>query len=217
MIVDKLIWALSVDDKATKGMNAVQKQAMKLAGVMGKAGKVMTAGITAPLVGMAGFASKTAANFDDSMSQVYAITGEVNTELRDLAKELGAKTPHSASAASEAMGILAASGQDANNIMALTPGLLTLMSAGSVDANVAAKALTGTMAQFNMRAEESDRIIDSLAKGAASANTNVGEIQEALKMGGGDMANMNMTVEQATAMVGVLADVNIVGGQAGTT
>lgn len=115
------------------------------------------------------------------------------------------------SAAAEGMQILAASGQNANNIMKLTPGLLTLMSAGSVDANTAAKALTGTMAQFNMRAEESDRIIDSLAKGAASANTNVGEIQEALKMGGGDMANMNMTVEQATAMVGVLADINIVG------
>lgn len=96
MIVDKLIWALSVDDKATKGINAVQKQAMKLAGVMGKAGKVMTAGITAPLVGMAGFASKTAANFDDSMSQVYAITGEVNTELKEMAKTLGATTPHSA-------------------------------------------------------------------------------------------------------------------------
>ena len=36
------------------------------------------------------------------------------------------------------------------------------MSAGEVDANTAAKALTGTMAQFNMTADESNRIVECI-------------------------------------------------------
>ena len=121
------------------------------------------------------------------------------------------------SQAAKGMEILGSAGKGTNEILDITPGLLTLMSAGTVDADVATKALTGTMAQFNLESNESNRIVDVFAEGAAIANTNVGELQEAFKMAGGDLAGMNMEIEQAGAMAGILANANIVGSQAGTT
>ena len=234
MDVRSLVWSLSASDNATGVISGVNKETDKLkdniAGTqksfkdmnkdLGKVGGTLTKYVTLPLAGIATAGIKTVSSFDDAMSSVQAktkATGEEFEALRDLAKDLGSTTAHSAIDAAEGMDILAASGMENNEIYEVTPGLLTLMSAGEVDANTAAKALTGTMAQFNMTADESNRIVDVFAKGAASANTNVSEMQEAFKMAGGDLANMNMDIEQSASMIGLLADANIVGNQAGTT
>lgn len=234
MDVRSLVWSLSASDNATGVISGVNKETDKLkdniAGTqksfkdmnkgLGKVGGTLTKYVTLPLAGIATAGVKTVSSFDDAMSSVQAKTKATEEEfkaLRDMAKDLGATTAHSARDAAEGMDILAASGMKNNEILEVTPGLLTLMSAGEVDANTAAKALTGTMAQFNMTADESNRIVDVFAKGAASANTNVSEMQEAFKMAGGDLANMNMDIEQSASMIGLLADANIVGSQAGTT
>ena len=216
-MLDKLKQKFSDIDVDLKGLSSKWKKEGK---ALQKTGASLTKSLTLPAVAIGGASLKVVKDFDDGMSKVQALTGATTQEfekMRQQAIKLGSETPHSASDAAEGMQILAAAGKNVGEIEDIVPNMLTLMSAGSVDANVAAKALTGTMAQFNMESSESGRIMDVFARGSADSSTNVGELQEAFKMAGGALANMNMDVEQSTAMTGVLANVNIVGSQAGTT
>ena len=69
-----------------------------------KAGKLLTAGLTLPLVGFAKKSIDTAKDFEYSMSEVQAISGASSEELKkleDQAKKLGATTFYSAQEASQ--------------------------------------------------------------------------------------------------------------------
>lgn len=186
------------------------------------AGKTMMKGVTLPLVGIGTAAIKTVSTFDDSMSQVGAIAGNLTdnefTGLRDMAKDLGATTAHSASSAADGMSTLAAAGYDFNKIQAATPQVLSLASAGMLELDDAAGILTGTLAMFSMDATEKNfqRVSDVTAQAASSAKTSVEEIGSAMNMAGGAAGSMGMDIEQTNAVLGVFANQNIVGGRAGT-
>ena len=66
-------------------------------------GKSLTKSLTAPIVGVGAAAVAVTAKFDAGMSKVQAISGATGQELaqlRDKAKEMGAKTKFSASVSS---------------------------------------------------------------------------------------------------------------------
>lgn len=66
------------------------------------AGKTLTTHVTAPIVALGTAAVKTAADFDEGMSKVAAISGATGDDLqalRDKAREMGAKTKFSATEA----------------------------------------------------------------------------------------------------------------------
>src|SRR5699024_9219534 len=76
-------------------------------------GKNMSKWLTTPLVGVATASIMTVSKFDDSMSQVKAISGATGEEfdlMRDKAIELGSTTAHSASTAADGMTIFATAG-----------------------------------------------------------------------------------------------------------
>lgn len=182
-------------------------------------GKKMSLGITAPLVGIGTAAILTVGKFDDSMSAVQAISGATGDEfnqLRELAMDLGATTAFSASEAADAMTNLATAGWDANQIMAATPDMLSLASAGGLDLAQAASITTNTMSQFGMEADQAGQAADMFAVAAASANTNVAEIGEAMKYAGGSAATMNMDLAQTNAVLATFASQGLVGSSAGT-
>src|SRR5690606_33159521 len=73
-------------EQATKNLEKSFKNAGK---AMTNAGKTLSTHVTAPLAGLATVSVATVAKFDDSMSQVAAISGATGNDLerlRDLAK-----------------------------------------------------------------------------------------------------------------------------------
>lgn len=187
---------------------------------MSKAGKVGSAAITAPLVGLATVAVATVSSFDDSMQKVRAIsgaTGEDFEKLRAQAIELGSTTAHSASQVADAQSYMALAGWDANQIMAASPGLLNLASAAQMDLASASDILTDQMAAFGMEADRAGEAADIFAKTQAVANTDVTQLGEALKYAGGAAANAGMDMAQTNAVLGALANQSIKGSTAGTT
>ena len=185
-----------------------------------KAGKGMTMKVTAPLVGLGTAAIMTVSKFNDSMSQVSAIsgaTGEDLEALREQAKELGATTAHSASAAADAMGYLALAGWDTNQILAATPDMLDLATAAAMDLATAADIVSDTMSAFGMDATRAGEAADIFAKTSMSANTNVEQLGEALKYAGPTANAAGMDLAKTSAVLGVLADNGIKGSKAGTT
>lgn len=187
---------------------------------MQKAGDMMSKYVTAPLAGVATAAVYTGMQFDDAMARVAAVsgaTGDALDALRGQARELGATTRFSASEAAGGMEMLARAGFDAHEIMAAMPGMLDLAAAGAVDLAVAADIVSDTMMAFGESADQAGRYADVFAKAAASANTTVEGLGEAMAYGAASAAAAGMTVEQTAAIMSAFADAGIKGTRAGTT
>ena len=204
-------------EQATKNLEKSFKNAGK---AMTNAGKTLSTNVTAPLAGLATVSVATVANFDDSMSQVAAISGATGNDLeklRDLAKDLGATTRYSASEAADAMTYLALAGYDTNQILSATPGMLNLAAAAGMDLATAADIVTDTMSGFQMNAEKAGEAADIFAAASSKSNTNVEQLGEAMKYASSTANAAGMDLAQTAAVLGVLADSGIKGGMAGTT
>lgn len=210
---DQFASAFKNASDAVKGLEGIGNK-------MKSVGGSLTKGLTLPIVGIGTAAVNTVMNFDDSMANVQKISGATEDEfksLREEARRLGKTTAYSASEAADGMGILAASGMETNDIIKISSDMFDLMSAGTVDAETSARVLTNTMSQFNMEAEESQRIVDVFAHGAASAKVSVGELEHAMALAGGSLSNMNMSVEESVAVMGHLANGAVPVEQLGST
>ena len=130
--------------KAKNQLKALELQQERLNKVMTAKSKLKTAamefsglalGIYAasrPLVGMI----NTAADFEETMSRVGAITRATSTEMEQLtaeAKRLGITTPFTARQSAEAMTYLGMAGWETSQILKGMPGLLNLALAGKTD------------------------------------------------------------------------------------
>ena len=86
-------------------MSSVGKTMQSVGSSMTSVGKTLTTYVTAPILAVGTAAVKTAADFDSQMSKVSAISGATGKDfqdLRDKAREMGAKTKFSATEAAEA-------------------------------------------------------------------------------------------------------------------
>lgn len=203
-----------------KSLDKVQSEMQNVSKKLSSIGKDLSLKVTTPIVGVGTAAVYTLTQFDDSMSKVSAISGATGDDLQrmeNLAKQLGATTAHSASAAAEAMSYLALAGWDTNQILAATPDMLSLASAAAIDLAAAADIVSDTMSMFQMNAEEAGRAADIFAKAQSKSNTNVLQLGEAMKYAGASANAAGMDLEQTTAILGILANNGLKGSIAGTT
>lgn len=187
------------------------------------AGRALTLGVTAPLLGAAGAAVGVGMSFDESMSNVYGLMSSLDLTqdqmdaLRDTAREMGATTKFSASEAADAMGYMALAGWDDQQVIAGLPGVLNLAAAANMDLAKASDIVTDTMTPFGMAAEEAARAADVFAYAQANSNTTVEGLGEAMKYVAPSADAFGMTLEDTAAALGTLANAGIKGSQGGTT
>lgn len=201
-------------------IDGIGKKFQSVGSALKDTGKTMSTYVTAPLVGIGAVSLHTAANFDDSMRKVQAVSGATGSDFEKLtnqARELGATTAFSASDAADAMYYLALAGWDVNEIMDATPGLLSLASAAGMDLGEAADIVSDTMSGFTMNADQAGRTADVFATITSNANTDVHQLGEAMKYASSTANAAGMDIEQTAAVLGVLADSGIKGSMAGTT
>ena len=80
----------------------------------------------------------------------------------------------------------------------------------------AATALTDAMNQFNAPAEEASRYIDAVANGAKYGAAEIPQVTEALLKFGAVAAKSNISIEESTALIELLAEKGLKGAEAGT-
>lgn len=82
----------------------------------------------------------------------------------------------------------------------------------------AADIMTNIMRMFRIESieENATRVGDVLTRTVTRSNTNLGDLGEAIKYAGTTLGNLNVSLEQTAAMVGVLGDAGIQGSMAGT-
>ncbi|MFJ5716528.1 phage tail tape measure protein [Neobacillus sp. NPDC093127] len=184
---------------------------------LGTIGKVVT-GFGVATAGGLGLAVKTAADFEQQMSKVKAISGATGKDFDNLtstAKKLGATTAWTAKQAGEGMEYLALAGWKTNDIIAAMPGMLDLASAGSLDLGRAADITSDTMQAFGISAKDATHAADVFAYAQANANTNVEQLGEALKYSAPVAHALGWTLEETAAASMAMANSGLKGSIAG--
>lgn len=186
-------------------------------------GTGLAAGVSTPMAGLGANALKMTTDFGASMNNVQAkllATTKDMKPLRDMAKDLGSTTAFSAKQAADGMGFLAQAGFDAKQIMTGLPTVLNLASAAQMDLAQAADIASNVMGAFQLKMDSAgtniSRVADTLALASARSNTSVQELAESMKSAAPVAQAFGVDIEQASAMIGMLANNGIKGEQAGT-
>lgn len=199
--------------KAEKFMKSAGKQITDI-------GKTLTVGITTPLLGLGTISVKTAADFQESMSKVSAISGATGDDLErltDMAKQMGATTKFSASESAEAFQYMAMAGWKTEDMLSGISGIMNLAAASGEDLAIVSDICTDALTAFGMSAEESGRFADILASASSNANTNVSMLGESFKYVAPLCGSMGYSAEDASIALSLMANAGIKGSQSGTS
>ncbi|SYX84604.1 phage tail tape measure protein [Paenibacillus alvei] len=172
------------------------------------------------VTGLLGSGFEMFKNYEQSMANVRAITNANAEEfkaLSDEAKRLGKTTVFSASEAADGMKYLGMAGWDANQIIAGMPGLLDLAAAAGEDLARTADIVSDTMTGFGLSAGRATHVADVFAYTATKSNTNVSMMGETMKYVAPVAESFGASIEQTSALIGIMANSGIKASQAGTS
>ncbi|WP_232299801.1 phage tail tape measure protein [Bacillus cereus] len=172
------------------------------------------------IVASVGASVKAAANFEQSMAKVKAISGATDAEFKQLegtAKNLGATTQFSASQAADGLAFLSLAGFKAQDSIDAIPSVLNLAAAGAIDLGSAADIASNIMTGFGLTAQDTQHATDVLAKTFTTANTDMNQLGMAMKYVAPVANALGWDIEDAAAAIAKMSDAGIQGSQAGTS
>lgn len=175
--------------------------------------------VTAAVAGVGAAAIKTTADFDESMSNVSAIsgaTGEDFDRLRDKAREMGAETKFSASEAADAMSYMAMAGWKTDDMLNGISGIMNLAAASGADLATTSDIVTDALTGMGYTAADAGRLADVMAAASSNANTNVEMMGETFKYVAPVCGSLGYSMEDTALAVGLMANSGIKASQAGT-
>lgn len=175
---------------------------------------------TAGLVAEAAFIAP-GVQFDKQMSDTQATLGLAKddkqlTAIRQQARDIGATTAFSPTDVARTQSVLAKSGFNGDAILKSTESTVNLALASDLDIADAADIITNMQSAFNMPIDEIQRVADVMTKGFTSSNSNLMDFGEAMKYVAPIAEAAGASIEDTTALLGVLADNGIKGSMAGT-
>ena len=213
--------ATTTDNKLNRLATTNARTQTSMAGLTAATGTLARFLGPAVLGAAVGFAIKATvalgAQFDYQMSRVGALTNATTEQYESLrlkAKQMGETTAFTASQSADAMSFLAMAGLKYDQIMQAIQPNLALAAAAQIDLGRAADISTNVMTQFGLQASDTNRIVDVLTKGTISFNTNLEELATAMNYMGPTAHAFRMSLEETTAMYGLLANSGLKGSLA---
>jgi len=223
--IGSLMVAIGVDlTDFEKKMNQFQKEFGKLGQQVQDAGQqigmafgAVSAGITAGL----GFAVTKAAEFEQGLSNIKAVsgaTGEQMEQLKKLAMDMGASTKYSATEAAQGIEELIKAGVSVENILGGgLKGALSLASAGGIELVEAAEIASTALNAFRKDGLSVSDAANILAGAANASATDVGELKFALSASSSVASSVGISFEDTATALAVFAQNGIKGQDAGTS
>lgn len=169
-------------------------------------------------------------DFEAQMSQVAATLGysvdELNdkssdasvslNKLSDFARQMGETTVFTAREAAESLNRLALAGMDAEQSMELLPTVLNLAAAGNLELEAASNHVVTAQKALGLTTEETNTLIDQMARTASRSNTSVATLGEGIQTVGALGRGLAGGTKELTTVLGALADVGYDGAEGGT-
>jgi len=205
-----------------KAFDGISKSVVNVGRSLSGAGTKMAmfgAAVGAPM----GLAIKQFTSFDDAIRATAAVTGSLGPEgaaslsmLTDKARDLGATTSFTATEVANLMTELGRAGFNPTEINDMTAAVLDLSRATGTNATTSAGIMAAALRQFDLGATDAARAADILTETANQTFTSVEALGESLKYAGPVAKSLGMSLEDTTAILGVLGNVGIQGSEAGT-
>ena len=204
--------------KLERGLKAAQKKLKNFGSALTGVGKSMVATAALAAAPIA-YATKTFASFDDQMRMVKAVTGATEAQfqrLTEVAEELGRTTSYTAQQVAEGMTALGRMGFNPKEIENAIPAVLNLARATGTDLGEAAETAANNMRVFGLDSSKMASVADILTATANGSAQTLTDLAEGLKMAGPQAAAAGDNITNVAAALGVLANMGIKGGLAGT-
>ncbi|MGL5592965.1 MAG: phage tail tape measure protein [Cetobacterium sp.] len=185
-------------------------------------GKVVAGAAIAGTLATGYFAADSAKQylgFEGQMKRVQAISGATKEDFKLLEKEalnLGATTSFTAKQAAQGMEYFALAGFKTQDIIGAMPGMLRLAAASGEDLGMVSDIVSDNMTAFGLDAKDAAKVADIFAYTMSKTNTGVGQLGEAFKYISSQSKGLNISMEETSALLGLLADKGIKGSTAGT-
>ena len=159
--------------------------------------------------------------FDAQMSETQGLLDVEKTDpklaaIRQQARDIGATTAFSPTDVARTQSTLARSGYDADAVLASTESTVNLSLAAKMDISDAADIITNMQTAFKIPMSDIQRVSDVMTKGFTKSNTSLMDLGEAMKYVAPVARAAGASIEDTTAMLGVMADSGIKGSMAGT-
>jgi TP901 family phage tail tape measure protein len=148
---------------------------------------------------------------------------EAFKDLETIARQVGGTTEFTASQAASGLNFLAMAGFNAKQSMAALPAVVDLATAAGVDLATASDIATDSLGAFGLATKDPiklgknlARVNDVLALATVRTNTNMEQLFEGIVKGAPAFTSAGQSMESFTALMGVMANSGIKGGEAGT-
>lgn len=200
--------------QANKQSLAFQKTILKLGSALG-----VTFGSQQVFNGLK-YGIGVMAEFEKQMSTVKAITGAVGGELKSLennALELGRSTQFAASQVAGLQIEYGRLGFSTSEILATTKATINLATATGENLSRSAEIAGSTLRAFGLDASQSGRVTDVMASSFNKSALALDSFADGIKYVAPVAKATNVSLEETTALLSVLADAGIKGSQAGTS
>jgi hypothetical protein len=164
-------------------------------------------------------AFNTIKDFEQQMAKVQAITNATDDEIKELsnsAKTLGSTTRKTATEVGKLQEELAKLGFTTDEILDATGAIINLSEATGSDLAQSSSVAAGVLNAFGLEAEDTKQLVDVMAKSFSSSALDLNKFEVAMANVGPVTAEAGLSVEETTAMLGILVDRNVQASKAGT-
>jgi TP901 family phage tail tape measure protein len=201
-----------------EGIDKVGNQISALGDTLGNIGTLLIDNVSKPILEVGKNIIETTMNFDQQMSRVSAVTGAAGkdfTNLRDLAIDMGSSTSKTATEAAEAIEYMGLAGWNLKQINEGIEPVLRASEAGMMDLGRTSDLVTDSMAALGIGTEDLGRYLDIAAKAQNTSNQSMEQFLDAMVTAGGSFKMFNVPLEEAGALLGILANRGYKGSEAG--
>jgi TP901 family phage tail tape measure protein len=213
-------------DRATKSINKVNRAQTALISKT-----KMYAGIGLGLA--AGLITREFVNFDHAITAASAKfpglsdgseeSRKTLERLRLTARKVGAETQFTATQAGQGLDFLAMASFNAEQAMALLPGVTNLATVANVDLARSTDIASDSLGAFGLMTKDTiqltknfTRINDVMAATITRANTNMEDLFESIKKGAPSFTVAGQSLESFNALAGIMANSGLKGAESGT-
>ncbi len=158
-------------------------------------------------------------DFEQSNANLASVLGTTSDKIGALtedAKRLGAATAFSATEVSKLQTEFAKLGFTEKQILDATEATLDLAAATGSDLAEAAAIAGATLGGFGLQAEDTQELVDVMAKSFSTSALDIEKFRESMKFAAPAAKAVGISVTETTALLGTLANAGISGSLAGT-
>lgn len=159
-------------------------------------------------------------SFEKQMDKVSAITGATAEDMKllsDNAKELGGTTTQTATQVGQLQEEFAKLGFSTDEILAATEATISLAEASQSDLANSAVVAASTLRGFGLEAEETQRVVDVMAKSFSSSSLDMEKFSTAMATVAPAARASGVSIEETTALLGTMTNAGIDASTAGTS